>query len=69
MIKVLGGFILGVAVGILIAPSAGGATRKRIVSRSRVYSQQAVEAVRQYLENLKTGYKTEAGAESSEASV
>jgi gas vesicle protein len=53
--KVLGGFLLGVAVGILVAPSSGNSTRRRLVRHSRNYSQHAIEAVRQYLDSLRRG--------------
>jgi gas vesicle protein len=55
----LGGLLIGAAVGVvtglLIAPSSGNQTRRNIVRRSKAYSQQAVDAVRQYLDNLKNG--------------
>jgi gas vesicle protein len=57
--KFFGGFVLGTAVGLatglLIAPTSGNQTRRNIVRRSRAYSQQAIDAVRQYLDNLKQG--------------
>lgn len=55
--KFLGGFVFGTAVGVvtglLMAPSSGNQTRRNIMNRSKVYSQQAIDAVRQYLENIK----------------
>jgi len=55
--KFIGGLVFGTAIGIvtglLMAPNSGNQTRKNIVKKSRVYSQQAVDAVRQYLETLK----------------
>jgi gas vesicle protein len=55
----LGGLLIGAAVGVatglLIAPSSGNQTRRNIVRRSKAYSQQAVDAVRQYMDNLKNG--------------
>lgn len=57
--KFLGGLILGTAVGLatglLIAPTSGNQTRRNIVRRSKVYSQHAIDAVKQYLENIKQG--------------
>ena len=57
--KFFGGLMLGTAVGLatglLIAPTSGNQTRKNIVKKSKAYSQQAVDAVRQYLDNLKQG--------------
>jgi gas vesicle protein len=57
--KFLGGLLVGTAVGLvtglLIAPMSGTQTRRTIVSKSKVYSQQAIDAVRQYLESIKTG--------------
>ncbi len=49
------GAAAGLVTGLLIAPSSGNQTRQNIVRRSRVYSQQAIDAVRQYLENVKNG--------------
>ncbi|HEY0769935.1 MAG TPA: YtxH domain-containing protein [Sphingobacteriaceae bacterium] len=57
--KFLGGLILGTAVGLatglLIAPTSGNQTRRNIVRRSKVYSQHAIDAVKQYLDNIKQG--------------
>ena len=55
----LGGMVIGAAVGLvtglLIAPSSGNQTRRNIVRRSRAYSQQAVDAVRHYLDTVRQG--------------
>lgn len=57
--KFLGGLILGTAVGLatglLIAPTSGNQTRRNLVRRSKVYSQHAIDAVKQYLDNIKQG--------------
>lgn len=57
--KFLGGFVLGavvgLATGLLIAPTSGNQTRRNIVRKSKVYSQHAVDAVKQYLDNIKQG--------------
>ena len=57
--KFFGGLLIGTAVGLvtglLIAPTSGNQTRKNIVHKSKVYSQQAIDAVRQYLENIRQG--------------
>lgn len=57
--KFLSGLFIGTAVGLvtglLIAPTSGTQTRKNLVNKSKVYSQQAIDAVRQYLENMKSG--------------
>ena len=57
--KFLGGFVLGTAVGLaaglLIAPTSGNQTRRNIVRRSKVYSQHAIDVVKQYLEDVKQG--------------
>lgn len=49
------GAAIGTATGLLIAPTSGNQTRRKILSRSRAYSQQAIDAVRQYLDNIKSG--------------
>jgi gas vesicle protein len=49
------GTAVGLATGLLIAPTSGNQTRRNIARRSRVYSQQAIDAVRDYLDNLKSG--------------
>jgi len=51
--KLFTGFVLGLIVGLLVAPSSGTATRRRLVRSSRTYSKHAIEAVRQYLDNLR----------------
>jgi gas vesicle protein len=55
--KFFGGFIIGTAVGLatglLVAPVSGNQTRRNIARKSRVYSQQAIDAVRQYLNTMK----------------
>jgi gas vesicle protein len=55
--KFFGGFIIGTAVGLatglLVAPVSGNQTRRNIARKSRVYSQQAIDAVRQYVNTMK----------------
>jgi gas vesicle protein len=57
--KFIGGLLIGatagVITGLLIAPTSGTQIRQNLMKRSRVYSQQAIDAVRQYLENIKQG--------------
>jgi gas vesicle protein len=71
--KFFGGLLIGTAVGLtaglLIAPTSGNQTRRNIVRRSRAYSQQAVDAVRQYLESLKQGRPKTAGKSMSAAEL
>lgn len=49
----LGGVLIGTAVGmvsgLLIAPTSGKQTRKKLKKKSRKYSKDAIQAVRQYL--------------------
>jgi gas vesicle protein len=52
---ILVGAAAGLVTGLLIAPTSGNQTRRNIVQKSRVYSQQAVDAVRHYLENIRQG--------------
>jgi gas vesicle protein len=59
------GTAVGLATGLLIAPTSGNQTRRNIARRSRVYSQQAIDAVREYLENLKNGRVKSTGASMS----
>jgi gas vesicle protein len=67
--KFLGGLLVGTAFGVvtgmLMAPTSGNQARKNIVRKSKVYSQQAIDAVRQYLENMK-GKAKEASTGSAE---
>ncbi len=57
--KFIGGLLIGTGIGVLtgmlLAPSSGVQLRTNIVHRSRRYSRQAVDAVRQYLENVRQG--------------
>jgi gas vesicle protein len=58
--KVLGGFLLGAALGtatgLLISPASGRKNRKMLKRQSRKYSQQAIDAVNGYLSGLRKGY-------------
>ncbi len=46
---------IGVVAGMLLAPSSGLQLRTNLMHRSKKYSRQAVDAVRQYLENVRQG--------------
>jgi gas vesicle protein len=52
-VNFLGGILLGSAIGVvsalLLAPDSGKRTRKKLKKKSRKYSKDAVQAVRQYL--------------------
>lgn len=58
--KVLGGFLLGAALGtatgLLISPASGKKNRKMIKRQSRKYSQKAINTVTDYLGGLRKGY-------------
>lgn len=57
--KFVGGLVLGAALGmaagLLVAPTSGIQIRNTILRRSRKYSRQAIDAVRQYMEGIKQG--------------
>lgn len=57
--KFVGGLLLGAALGMaagmLIAPTSGLQIRNTIIRRSRKYSSQAVDAVRQYIDGIRHG--------------
>lgn len=57
--KFVGGLLLGTALGmaagILIAPTSGLQIRNTIIRRSKKYSSQAVDAVRQYVDAIRHG--------------
>lgn len=59
-IKVLGGLLLGVAIGaaagVLVAPASGRKTIKTIGKKSRGYKKQIKDAVTSYLDDLKDNY-------------
>lgn len=52
-VNFLGGILLGSAIGVisalLLAPESGKRTRKKLKKKSRKYSKDAIQAVRQYL--------------------
>jgi|GEM_PF-962910 len=58
--KVLGGFLLGAALGtatgLLISPASGRKNRKMLKRQSQKYSQQAIDTVNEYLGGIRKGY-------------
>lgn len=63
-VNFLGGILLGSAIGVvsalLLAPDSGKRTRKKLKKKSRRYSKDAIQAVRQYLMGRKkNGAKNE----------
>jgi gas vesicle protein len=56
-VNFLGGILLGSAIGVvsglLLAPASGKQMRKKLKKKSRRYSKEAIQAVRQYLTGTK----------------
>ena len=55
VVGLLLGTAIGVTAGMLIAPTSGHQFRNTIIRRSRKYSRQAVDAVRQYVDGIQHG--------------
>jgi len=51
--KLLGGLILGIAVGILLAPSSGAKTRKKIMDGSVGLKNDLMTSVNESIESLR----------------
>lgn len=51
--KLLGGLILGIAVGILLAPSSGEKTRKKIIDGSVGLKNDLMTSVNESIESLR----------------
>ncbi len=73
--KVIGGFLLGAAVGtatgVLIAPSSGRKTRKLLMNKSGDFAKQVRDSVDDYLDGIKDAYndKVDAVATNGKSSI
>jgi len=60
-VKIVGGFLLGAAIGtgigILVAPDSGKQTRKLLAKKSKDLAKQASDVVTDYISNVKGEYK------------
>ncbi len=58
--KVLGGFLLGTAIGtvtgLLVAPDSGERTRKLLTKKSKKFSKEAFETANDYINQFKKEY-------------
>ncbi len=74
-LKVVGGVLLGAAIGagigLLVAPSSGKRNRDLITKKSKKYSKQALEAASEYIDDLKKDYnkKVEAYTKNGKSSL
>ncbi|PZR40768.1 MAG: hypothetical protein DI538_03225 [Azospira oryzae] len=74
-LKVVGGVLLGAAIGagigLLVAPSSGKRNRDFITKKSKKYSRQALDAAAEYIDDLKKDYnkKVEAYAKNGKSSL
>jgi len=74
-LKVVGGVLLGAAIGagigLLVAPSSGKRNRDLITKKSKKYSRKALEAAAEYIDDLKRNYnkKVDSYAQNGKSSL